>query len=127
MILCRDKTDIGGGGVGVGGGKSPPQKDIGWREERVGRVKNIYVTIRDGAYVSAGSLSEVVTPPPHNLDILHRPVATNTHTHTHYKLWYLFLYFEIFHSKSVILLGLCLVFAVFLTPFHQWFKNEIFN
>ena len=48
MILCRDKTDVGGGGVGAGGG-CPPWKGIGRREERVGRVKNNYVTISDGA------------------------------------------------------------------------------
>ena len=27
-----------------------------------------------------GSLSEVVTPPPHYLDIIHRLVVSNTHT-----------------------------------------------
>ena len=25
MILCRDKTDVGGGGVGEGGGCPPPK------------------------------------------------------------------------------------------------------
>ena len=35
MILCGDKTDVVGGGVGSGGG-CPPRKDIGRREERVG-------------------------------------------------------------------------------------------
>ena len=29
----------------------------------------------------------------------------------YYKLWYLFLYFEILHSNYVILLGLCLILA----------------
>ena len=29
----------------------------------------------------------------------------------YYKLWYLFLYFGMLHSKSAILLGLCLVLA----------------
>ena len=36
-------------------------------------------------------------------------------------------YFDILHSKSVILLGLCLVFVGFITLFPQWFKDEIFN
>ena len=48
MILCGDKADVGGGGVGAGE-SCPPRKDIGWREERAGRVKNSYVTISDGA------------------------------------------------------------------------------
>ena len=48
MILCRDKTDIGGGGVRAEGG-CPHQKDIGWWEERSGWVNNKYVTIRYGA------------------------------------------------------------------------------
>ena len=48
MILCGDKTDVGGGGVGAGGG-CPTRKDIGWREERAVRVKNSYAKIRDGA------------------------------------------------------------------------------
>ena len=48
MILCGDKTDVGGGGVGAGGG-FPPRKDIGRREERAGRVKNSYVIISNGA------------------------------------------------------------------------------
>ena len=46
MILGEDKTDVSGGGVGEGGG-CPPWKDIGRREERAGRVKNIYVIIID--------------------------------------------------------------------------------
>ena len=48
MILCRDKTDVGGGGAREGGG-CPPRKDTGRREERAGRVKNSYVIISDGA------------------------------------------------------------------------------
>ena len=44
MILGVDNTDVSGGGVGAGGG-CPPWKDIGRREERGGRVKNIYVII----------------------------------------------------------------------------------
>ena len=48
MILCGDKTDVGGGGVGAGGG-CHPQKDIGQWEERAGWVKNSYVIISDGA------------------------------------------------------------------------------
>ena len=48
MILCRDKTDVGGGGAGEGGG-CPPRKDIGRWEERAGQFKNSYVTISDGA------------------------------------------------------------------------------
>ena len=44
MILCRDKNNVGGGGVRAGGG-CPPHKDIGRREERAGRVNNSYVTI----------------------------------------------------------------------------------
>ena len=48
MILCGDKTDKGGEGVGAGGG-CPRRKDIGRQEERAGRVKNSYVTISDGA------------------------------------------------------------------------------
>ena len=39
MILCRDKTEIGGGGVGAGGGYTP-RKDIGQQEESLGRVRN---------------------------------------------------------------------------------------
>ena len=35
----------------------------------------------------------------------------------YYKLWYLFLYLGILHSQSIILLGLCLVFAIFVHPF----------
>ena len=48
MILCGDKTEVGGGGGGTGGGCTP-WKDIGRREERAGRVKNSYVIISDGA------------------------------------------------------------------------------
>ena len=48
MILRGDKTDVGGGGVGAGGGCTP-RKDIERREERLGRVKNSYVIISDGA------------------------------------------------------------------------------
>ena len=48
MILCGDKTDVGGGGVGAGGG-CPPRKNIRRWEERAGRVKNSYVIISDGA------------------------------------------------------------------------------
>ena len=48
MILCGDKTDVGGRGVGSGGGFSP-RKDIGWREEREGRFNISYVTIINGA------------------------------------------------------------------------------
>ena len=41
----------------------------------------------------------------------------------HYKLWYLFLYFGILHSKYVILLGLCLVFVdLFLPIFLSGYK-----
>ena len=80
MILCGDTTDVGGVGVRVGGG-CPSRKDIGWRRERVGRVKNKYVTISDGANILEGSLSMVRTVPPHNLDTPHGLVASNTHTH----------------------------------------------
>ena len=69
---------------------APPQKDTGRQEERSGRVKNSYVTIINGAYVLEGSLSEVVTPPPHNLDTLHVPVAGYTHTHKNPSNNYLF-------------------------------------
>ena len=48
MIMCGDTIDVGGGGVGVGGG-CPPRKYIGRRGERVGRVKNKYLPISDGA------------------------------------------------------------------------------
>ena len=34
-------------------------------------------------------------------------MVENTQHLNHYKLWYLFLYFGIFHSKSVIMLVLC--------------------
>ena len=44
MILCRDKTDAGGGVVGEGGRHSLG-KYIGWLEERVRRFKNKCVTI----------------------------------------------------------------------------------
>ena len=47
MILCGDKTDVSGRGVGEGGGY-PTRKDIRRREERDGRSKNSYVTISDG-------------------------------------------------------------------------------
>ena len=53
MILCRDKTDIGGGGDGAGGGCTP-QKDIGRQEERERWVNNIYVTISDGGVTILG-------------------------------------------------------------------------
>ena len=79
MILCRYKTDVGGREV-VACGVCPTQKDIGWQDERPGRVKNSYVIISDGSYVSEGSLSEVVTKPPHNLDTIHGPVAGYTYT-----------------------------------------------
>ena len=39
------------------------------------------------------------------------PPDTGYHTHTHYKIWYLFLYFGIFHPKYIIMLVLCLVLA----------------
>ena len=48
MILCGDKTDIGGGGVGSVGGFHP-WKYIGRQEEMAGRVKSSYGTISDGA------------------------------------------------------------------------------
>ena len=48
MILFIDKTDVGGGGVGAGGG-CPPWKGIGRREERARRVKNNCVIIINGA------------------------------------------------------------------------------
>ena len=80
MILCGDKTDVGGGGVGVGGGW-PSQNDIGRREERAGRVKNNYVIISYRAKVLGGLLSKVGTPPPHNPVILHGPMTSNTYTH----------------------------------------------
>ena len=48
MILCGDKTCIGGGGEGAGVG-CPRRKDIGRQEERVGRFNNSYVKISDGA------------------------------------------------------------------------------
>ena len=48
IILCGDKTDVGGGVSGQEG-DSPPWNDIGRREERAGRVKNSYVIISDGA------------------------------------------------------------------------------
>ena len=52
-------------------------------------------------------LSDVVTPPPHNLDTPHVLVAGDTH----YQLWYSFLYFGIFHSESITILVLCVVLA----------------
>ena len=48
IILCGDKTDFGGGGVGAGGG-CPHRKDIGRKEEKAGRVNNSYVIISYGA------------------------------------------------------------------------------
>ena len=44
MILFRDTTDVGGGGVGVGG-VCPPWKYIIWQEGKERRCKNKYVTI----------------------------------------------------------------------------------
>ena len=76
--MCGDTTDVGGGGVGAGG-VSSFRRNIRRREERAGQVKNGCVTISNGAYVSERSLSEVGTPPPHNPDTLHGPVASNTH------------------------------------------------
>ena len=35
--------------MGQEGATLPPQKDIGWREERAGQVNNKYATISDGA------------------------------------------------------------------------------
>ena len=35
---------------------------------------NKYVTIDNRAQAPEGSMSEVVTPPPHNEDTLHQPV-----------------------------------------------------
>ena len=46
---------------------------------------------------------------------------------TYYQLWYLFLYFWILHSKSVILLVLCLVFVCGFPPLFLSGLNEIFN
>ena len=61
----------------------PPRKDTRLREERAGRDKYIYVTMSDIAYVTEGSLSEVGTPKPHDLDTIHGMVAgKKTHTHT---------------------------------------------
>ena len=48
MILCGDKTDVSGGGVEAGGGR-PTRKENRLQEDRAVRVKNIYVTISDGA------------------------------------------------------------------------------
>ena len=63
----------------------PSRKYIGCQEEGSWRVKEVsYVTIRDGALVLEGSLSEVGTSPPDDLNIPHGMVASNTHTH--YKL-----------------------------------------
>ena len=38
-------------------------------------------------------------------------MVENTQHFNYYKLWYLFLYFGIFNSKSVIMLVLCLFWA----------------
>ena len=46
MILCIYKTDVGGGGVGAGGGCNP-WKEIGRKEERSEHIKNRYVTISE--------------------------------------------------------------------------------
>ena len=46
--MCGYKTDVGGGGARVGWGCFP-RKYIGCREERVGQVKNRYVTISEGS------------------------------------------------------------------------------
>ena len=46
-----------------------------------GLVNNIYVTISNRSQVLEGSLSKFGTPPPHNFDTLHRPVASFTQTH----------------------------------------------
>ena len=48
MILCGDKTGVGGGGVLEGGGCTP-WKGIGRPEERAGWFKNKNVTLNDGA------------------------------------------------------------------------------
>ena len=48
VILCGDTMGVGGGGV-RSGECCLHQKDIGWQEERSGKVKNKYVTISDGS------------------------------------------------------------------------------
>ena len=77
--MYGEKTDVHGGGVGTGG-DGPLWKDNRRWEERAGRVNNSYVKISDGAYILAGSLSEVITPPPLNLDSPYVTVAGNKHT-----------------------------------------------
>ena len=46
MILCRDKTEVGGRGVRLGG-VCLSRKYIGRQEGRAGRVNNIHVKISD--------------------------------------------------------------------------------
>ena len=58
------------------------------------------------------SMSKIGTPPLHNLDTPQGLVAS-INNKNNYKLWYLFLYFGILHSNSVILIRLCLVFVIF--------------
>ena len=52
-------------------------------------------------------------------DWTHRNVRKTKHFN-HYKLWYLFLYFRIFHSKSVIVLVLSL--GLTKKYFHQFYS-----
>ena len=48
MILCGDKKDVDGGGIGAGGGYSPGRTSDDKRKGWVGS-RNKYVTIIEGA------------------------------------------------------------------------------
>ena len=55
-------------------------------------------------------------------DWTHRNGRKTQHSN-YYKLWYLFLYFGIFHSKSIIMLVLCLVLKK--NDFHQFLLSVL--
>ena len=88
-------------------------KHIWWQWRGLGKLEGIGSTHNNKRQLITvtGRGSE---KPPHNLVTLFAP--GDRLTNTHYKLWYLFLYFGIFHSKSVILLGL----SIFLRFFHPF-------
>ena len=106
MILLSNMADVyrwgGREGVGYLLGRRSDGRRRGW-----GGFRSKLHSNKRRSLGLDWSLYEVGTSPPHDLDITHGLVASNTHTHQ--KLSYIFFVFGTFYLNSVILLVLCLV------------------
>ena len=97
----------------------------GWEEGL-----DIVISISNKSLDAGGSISKVGVLPRHSSDKPHERVARNYYAIVCYKWWYLFLYLEIFHLKSVIMLVLLLDFGkiIFINCFFKFFKmNDTVN